>query len=167
MPHSVLYLWVSSLSQKCSQQFQHQGKAYFLLRLDANAWIMSLSPGYGQWAILSILRHIPVAEGYSRYYNPGMILAPSWSSLETLAELTSNLPLLTKACTIASATRSPSDAEPTTATHVGPAPLMVHPKAPVGKMQFLEGQIQLQILRSSRSYPTLWKLGWEAQVRRL
>ena len=63
-------------------------------------------------------------------YKAGTVRAPSWSSNDTLAELTSSFPSLMKACTMASATLSPSDGELTTATHVGPAPLIVHPKAP-------------------------------------
>ena len=58
------------------------------------------------------------------------IRAPCWSRRTTLAELTSSLPSCSKALTIASATVWPSCGLSTTATHVGPAPLMVHPKAP-------------------------------------
>lgn len=59
-----------------------------------------------------------------------MTLAPCLSSRTTLAEFTSSFPSCRNACTIASATCSPTCGLLTTATHVGPAPLMAHPKAP-------------------------------------
>ena len=54
-------------------------------------------------------------------------LAPVWSSFTTLAELTSKGPLSLKARTIASAILSPCCCPFVTATHVGPAPLIVQP----------------------------------------
>jgi hypothetical protein len=58
-----------------------------------------------------------------------MILAPTGSRATTCDVLTSR-PLARKAAPMASATRFPTSGSDTMATAVGPAPLMVHPKAP-------------------------------------